>query len=121
MNATQRWVLLSCSILFLAAEPSRSDDKPTDKAPTVPVARPVERAVAEYLEFAGRTQAVETIQIRARVSGYLLKVHFKEGDTVRKGDALFEIDPRPYQAQLDQALTQLAVSEASLKVAKATL
>jgi multidrug efflux system membrane fusion protein len=87
--------------------------------PTVPVSRPVQRWVTDYLDFTGRTDAVEAVDVRPRVTGYLTKVAFKEGAEVKKGDILFEIDPRPYQAQLDQALGQLGLAQAQLKLAKA--
>src|SRR5207302_4860878 len=64
--------------------------------------------------------AVESVDLRARVSGYLMRMAVKEGADVKKGEVLFEIDPRPYQAQFDQAMAQVALREASLKLAQAT-
>jgi multidrug efflux system membrane fusion protein len=75
--------------------------------------------VTDYVEYTGRTDAVQSVGVRARVTGYLLEVPFKEGVEVKKGDRLFEIDPRPYQAVVDQATAQIAVSEALLKYARA--
>jgi RND family efflux transporter MFP subunit len=71
-------------------------------APPTPVrvSQPVEREITDYAEFTGRTAAVESVEIRARVTGYLDKVNFKEGALVKKGDVLFEIDPRIYDAAL---------------------
>src|SRR4051794_12523264 len=63
------------------------------------VAEPMRREITEHEDFTGRTEAVETVEIRARVSGYLEKVHFAEGEEVKEGDLLFEIDPRPNQAE----------------------
>ena len=75
-----------------------------EAAPTpVTVSHPVERDVTDYADFTGRTAAVDSVEVRARVWGYLDKVNFKEGALVKKGDVLFEIDPRPYQADLEQA------------------
>ena len=71
--------------------------------PTVSVVQPVAREIVEWDEYIGRLEAPETVEIRARVSGYLDKVHFKEGKEVKKGDLLFTIDPRPYQAEYDRA------------------
>ena len=68
-------------------------------APAVTVAQVLVRPVDDSDEFTGRLQAVDTIQLRPRVSGYVDSVHFKEGAIVRKGDLLFRIDPRPYQAE----------------------
>jgi multidrug efflux system membrane fusion protein len=88
--------------------------------PVVPVSQPVEREVTDYVDFTGRTDAVSSIGVRARVTGYLVKHPFREGAEVKKGDLLFEIDPRPYQAQLDQAQAQVSLNEASLRLAEAT-
>jgi len=71
--------------------------------PTVSVLQPVAREVIEWDEYTGRLESPETVEIRARVSGYLDKVHFKEGKEVRKGDLLITIDRRPYQAEFDRA------------------
>ena len=85
---------------------------------TIPVSLPVEREVTDYVEFTGRTNAVESVDIRPRVTGYLVKIPFKEGVDVKAGDLLFEIDPRPYQAQLDQATGLVNLYQAQLKLAK---
>src|SRR5215831_6948314 len=82
-------------------------------APTpVTVSRPVEREVTDYADFTGRTAAVDSVEVRARVWGYLDKVNFKEGALVRKGDVLFEIDPRLYRADLERARGTVAQCEA---------
>ncbi len=92
---------------------------PTESAPaTVPVSHPVQRAVTEMVEYTGRTDAVESVGIRARVTGYLTRAPFTEGAEVQKGDLLFEIDPRPYQAQYDQAVSQVGVAEAQAVLGK---
>jgi multidrug efflux system membrane fusion protein len=83
------------------------------------VSQAVERTVTDYADFTGRTNAVESVDIRARVSGYLVKMPFKEGAEVKKGALLFEVDPRPYQAQLDQAQGQVNLYKAQLALAKA--
>jgi RND family efflux transporter MFP subunit len=79
------------------------------------VSKPVSKDVTDYEEFPGRTEAVVSVDIRARVNGYLDKVNFKEGADVNQGDVLFEIDPRPYKAALDQAIGNLTSMEARLK------
>lgn len=71
--------------------------------PTVTISQPIQREVRDYEEFTGRTDAVYSVDVRARVTGYIIKVPFKEGDIVKEGDVLYEIDPRPYQATLDKA------------------
>jgi RND family efflux transporter MFP subunit len=75
--------------------------------PGVSVAPVLQRDLAEWDEFSGRLQAVDQVEIRPRVSGYIKHVTFTEGREVRKGETLFEIDPRPYQADLDRAQAQL--------------
>jgi RND family efflux transporter MFP subunit len=87
--------------------------------PVVLVSHPVQREVSDYYEYTGRTAAVEAVEVRARVSGYLVKVNFREGALVKKGDLLFQIDPRPFQAVLDQAKGQVAQWEAKLARAEA--
>ena len=89
--------------------------------PSVPVAHPIKRDVTDYVDFTGRTDAVHSVNIIARVTGYLVQMPFKEGAEVKAGDLLFEIDPRPYQAQLEQAKSQVTLYEAQLELAKTTL
>jgi RND family efflux transporter MFP subunit len=88
--------------------------------PTVYVSQPILQEVSEFEDFTGRTEAMRSIEIRARVTGYLLKANFKEGALVHKGDLLFEVDPRLYQALYEQALSQVALNQASLALAKAS-
>jgi RND family efflux transporter MFP subunit len=79
----------------------------------------VERQVTDHDEFTGRTEAVEAVDLRARVTGYLTAVRFKDGSAVKKGDLLFEIDARPYQAAFEEARANVAQAEARLKLAEA--
>lgn len=76
--------------------------------PQVAVAAALERDVLEWDEFTGRLEAVESVEIRPRVTGYIESVNFTEGSVVRKGDLLFVIDPRPYRAELSKAEAELA-------------
>jgi RND family efflux transporter MFP subunit len=78
----------------------------------VTVSRPVERDVTDYADFTGRTAAVDSVEVRARVWGYLDRVHFQEGALVKKGDVLFEIDPRVHRADLERARGTVAQFEA---------
>ncbi len=92
---------------------------PSGAMETVPtpvtVSRPVERDITDYVDFTGRTAAVDSVELRARVWGYLDKVNFKEGALVKKGDVLFEIDPLTYRATLNQAEGNLASAEARVE------
>ena len=91
------------------------------EAPAVPVSRPVARPITDYVDFTGRTQAVKSVNVVARVTGYLVQEPFKEGSEVKEGDLLFEIDPRPYQAQYNQAAGQVNLYKAQRKLAQVTL
>src|SRR5205814_6391575 len=92
-----------------------------NEAPAVPVAHPVAREVTDFADFTGRTDPVHAVDIRARVTGFLVSMPFREGSSVKQGDLLFEIDPRPYEAQLEQAESQVRLNDASLKLARTTL
>ncbi|MFZ4778603.1 MAG: efflux RND transporter periplasmic adaptor subunit [Terrimicrobiaceae bacterium] len=103
--------------LFLALS---SCSKETDSTPPPPVVTVVpiqEREVQDFVTFTGRTEAVQTVEIRARVSGYLVETKFKDGQDVKKGDPLFLIDPRPYQADLDRAQAEFDRAQADLQLA----
>src|SRR5262245_42489432 len=88
------------------------------ETPAFPVGRPVQREVTDYVDFTGRADAVEAVDVRPRVTGYLERMPFQEGSEVKKGDLLFEIDPRPYEAQLAQAQSQVTLNEAQVKLAR---
>jgi membrane fusion protein, multidrug efflux system len=90
-------------------------------APPVTVSKPLVRTVTDYFEFPGQTAAVGEVEVRARVYGYLVKVNFRDGQNVKKGDLLYEIDPRPYQAALDEAKGVLASLRALMSKAKLDL
>jgi RND family efflux transporter MFP subunit len=110
--------VLSIALLSLAALTLAGGNEPPAAPPlqAVTVAPVLEREVSEWDEFTGRLEAVDAVEIRPRVSGYITRVTFDEGKEVQKGEVLFEIDPRPYQAQLAQAEAELerARSAASL-------
>jgi RND family efflux transporter MFP subunit len=84
----------------------------TDELPKVSVSAAVERNVTDYAEFTGRLATVDSVEVRAHVWGYLEKVNFKEGTIVNKGEVLFELDARPYQALLEQAKAKVLQDEA---------
>jgi RND family efflux transporter MFP subunit len=89
--------------------------------PAVTVAKPVQRTIVDQDEYVGRFVAVDSVEIRARVSGYLELVQFTDGQMVKQGDLLFTIDKRPFQATLDQANANLAQAKANLAFAEADL
>src|SRR5215216_5732698 len=107
---------LALAILMTGCE--RKKPQVTASPPVVSVMRPVQREIVEWDEYIGRLESPETVEIRARVSGYLDKVHFKEGKEVKKGDLLFTIDPRPYQAEFDHAEAEHQRASSQTELAK---
>ena len=101
-----------------ACQPS-SDDYVAPPPPTVTVSQPVQRDVTDYLEFTGNAQAVQLVEIRARVRGFLERVHFEAATDVQKGDLLYVIDPRPFQAQFNKAIADLRRKRAEFALAQA--
>jgi RND family efflux transporter MFP subunit len=89
--------------------------------PSVTVAKPVVKTITEWDDYIGRFQAVDQVDLRARVSGYLDKVHFQDGAIVKAGDLLFVIDPRPYQNALQQAEASLASAQVRVEYAQSDL
>lgn len=120
MSCRVRSALLWCGLVAASGCANRPTQVAPAEPPAVPISKPVEREVTDYVDFTGRTDAVEAVDVRPRVSGYLVKVPFKEGADVKKGDLLFEVDSRPYQAQLEQARAQVELYKAQLQLAKTT-
>jgi multidrug efflux system membrane fusion protein len=89
--------------------------------PTVTVAKPAQRTVVDYDEYVGRFVAVDSVEIRSRLSGYLSAIHFTDGQMVKKGDLLFIIDRRPFEIALEQMRANLAQARANLAFAQADL
>src|SRR4051812_43034693 len=94
---------------------------PAPPPPKVTVAPPVQRTILDQDEYVGRFVAVDTVEVRARVSGYLDKVHFQDGQQVKQGDLLFTIDKRPFQNTLAQARANLALARSNLEFTEADL
>ena len=92
---------------------------PAQPPPEITVSQPVAHKIIEWDEYTGRFDAVEAVDVRARVSGYLTDVNFTDGQEVKAGDLLFQIDPRPFERALDQAKAQL--DEAKVRVSNAGL
>jgi RND family efflux transporter MFP subunit len=108
----------SALFLGLCLGPAGCARAPGEAPPAAPaavtVSYPVERVVTDYKDYPGRTAAVDSVDVKAHVWGYLQKVNFKEGDLVKKGDILFELDARPYEALLNQAKAKVNQDEAQL-------
>jgi len=88
--------------------------------PAVTVARPVQREVIEWDEYTGHLDAVDTVEVQARVSGLVMAADFQEGAIVKKGDLLIEIDVRPFQADLDSKMAAEGQAAAQVDLAKIT-
>jgi len=94
---------------------------PAPPPPHVTVSRPLQQSVAVNTSFLGQFSAVDTVELRAQVGGILTSINFSDGQTVRKGDVLFTIDPRPYQVRLQEAVAQLQTSLAKKALTGAEL
>jgi RND family efflux transporter MFP subunit len=110
------WFFLILIVLFHAG--CRRAEPVVAPPPKVTVSTPIVREVIEWDEYTGRLESTESVEVRARVSGYLQSVHFKDGQVVRKGDLLFVIDPRPYQAEVDRVGAELQLAQARLELAR---
>jgi RND family efflux transporter MFP subunit len=107
---------------FLAAcNESGSQSQAAPPPPPVTVATPLVQKITEWDEFTGRYEATASVEVRARVSGYLQSINFTDGAMVKQGDLLFVIDPRPYQAIVDSAQADLTSAQARLDLAKVQL
>jgi len=121
-----RFVLLSAALLA-APLAGCGEDKVAGAAATAPpppkvtVAKPTQKLVSDYDEYVGRFVAYDFVEVRARVSGYLDKIHFTDGQLVREGDDLFTIDRRPFEASLDEVKAAVEQAKANLAFAEADL
>ena len=115
-------VALALTAMFLSAC-SRADAQGSQAPPPpkVTVAEVVSREVTEWDEFTGRLEAVNSVSVRPRVSGYVSAIRFDEGAMVKKGDLLFEIDARPFQAEVDRLRAELMRVEATVRRAQSEI
>jgi RND family efflux transporter MFP subunit len=107
--------------ILLATAGCKKTSGPQQAPLPVNVVTAVEKEVNEWDEFTGRLEAVESVEIRPRVSGYITEIHFEAGVIVKKGDLLYVIDPRPYQADFDRAAAEVERMQAQLKLAQIEL
>jgi RND family efflux transporter MFP subunit len=112
--------LVPC-VAVLAIVACRHQQAQEPPPPKVTVAHPIERELTDWDEYTARLEAVNSVEVRARVSGYLQTVHFREGALVQKGDLLFTIDPRPYEAQLRKAEGDLELAKSRVNLAQKNL
>jgi multidrug efflux system membrane fusion protein len=123
MKAIVKNLFLGVGILsiLLTAVGCKKDAAPQQGPLPVNVVTVVEKEVNEWDEFTGRLEAVESVEIRPRVSGYITEVHIEAGAVIKKGDLLYVIDPRPYQADFDRAAAEFERMQAQLKLAQIEL
>jgi RND family efflux transporter MFP subunit len=104
-----------------ACDQTEAQTAPAPPPPRVTVSEPLRRAVTEWDDYSGRFAPLAQVEIRARVGGALEEVHFRDGQLVRRGDLLFTIDPRPYQAAVAEAQGRLAEARSRLDLAQREL
>jgi len=125
MNHPPYLRLAAAIVLFAPLLAACGESQPTaggpPPAPAVTVAKPIERGVTEQDEYVGRFVAVDSVEVRARVSGYLDQIHFRDGQMVKQGELLFTIDKRPFQNTVAQIQGTLAQAKANLAFAEADL
>ena len=109
-----RVAALPLAIATLLASCGESQKQAGPPPPAVTVSEPIKRTVFDYDEYVGRFAAINSVEVRARVSGYLDKLHFKDGQLVKQGDLLFTIDRRPFQNTLDQARANLVQAQSNV-------
>ncbi|TAK46631.1 MAG: efflux RND transporter periplasmic adaptor subunit [Xanthobacteraceae bacterium] len=121
MTVARLFCILALASGLAACGQDKTKEGGAPPAPTVTVARPMKKVVTDHDEYVGRFVAIESIEVRARVSGYLEAIHFRDGQMVKKGDLLFSLDRRPFEATLAQAQAARSQAEANLAFAEADL
>jgi RND family efflux transporter MFP subunit len=112
---------LALAILLVGCGDSAQQKAAAPPPPTVTVAKPTQRTVSDYDEYVGRFAALDSVEVRARVSGYLDSVDFKDGQMVKQGDLLFTIDKRPFQTALDQSRANRQLAQSNLTFTESDL
>lgn len=113
--------IFAVALTLAACGQGQQQQQAAPPPPAVTVSQPIKRNIVDQDEYVGRFVAVDSVEIRARVSGYLDKIHFTDGQMVKEGDLLFTIDKRPFQTALDQAKANLQRARADLAFAEGDL
>jgi membrane fusion protein, multidrug efflux system len=103
--------------IFIMSQSGAANAQGAPPAPTVTVASPIQKKVTQWDEYTGRFEAREQVEVRARVSGFVDKIHFRDGQLIKRGDLLFTIDQRPYKLAVDAALADIARAKAQVSLA----
>ena len=117
MKSNKKIVLILSILIMLSAVSCKDKSKSTNTVQAVTVDKVISKTIPVYYDFVGNTQSIQSVDITARVEGYLIERNFKDGQNVKKGELLFVIDPRTYQASLDEAEAQLEKDRAALNYA----
>ena len=120
-SARRLAILLLLAPVLAACGQSQSQPQAAPPPPRVTIAKPTSKMITDQDEYVGRFVAVESVEVRARVPGYLEAIHFQDGQMVKAGDLLFTIDRRPFQIALAQAQASLAQAKATLAFAESDL
>lgn len=118
MRAIRTFAILGIAALYLAGCQQEQAAQPAPPPPEVTVTQPVRKQIVQWDRYTGRLAAVQLVEVRPRVSGYLKSIHFDEGQMVKQGDLLFVIDPRPFEAALNSVTAQLEEAQAKVEQAK---
>jgi RND family efflux transporter MFP subunit len=118
VNKSSRIAILQCVLLGVAVSGCAKKTDPAAAPPEAIVAQVISKRITDWDEFTGRFQAVESVEVRPRASGYIDQVLFREGQLVKRDEVLFVIDRRPYQADYDRARAGLALASSQLELAK---
>src|SRR5215468_9970664 len=121
MRLFTSFLSLAVGLALLAGCSEGAKQPAAPPPPKVTVAKPVKRTIVDQDEYVGRFVAIDSVEVRARVSGYLDKVHFQDGQIVQQGDLLFTIDKRPFQNTLDQARANLETAKSNVIFTQADL
>jgi RND family efflux transporter MFP subunit len=117
-SCTAAWLILAVALAGCSDSQNAAAPPPP---PAVTIAKPVKRTIVDQDGYVGRFVAVDSVEVRARLSGYLSRIHFQDGQIVNQGDLLFTIDRRPFQIALDQARANLELARANLAFAESDL
>lgn len=117
-GSVQKLLVAVCAMTLLAGCDKPANQEPPRSEPNVKIAQPLAQEITEWDEYTGRIEAIDDVEVRARVGGYLEKVNFTAGAMVKKGDLLFVIDPKPFKAQLNYASAELERARSKHELAK---
>ena len=118
MSPQSRYPALVILASLLSVEPAIAQQAGPPPPPPVTVAPPMAKRIATWDEYSGRFEAIEAVEVRPRVSGFIEKIHFKDGQLVKAGDQLFTIDPREYRISVESAEAEIARSDAQVDLAE---